>query len=256
VAGLRLGDGGLDLLERQSELVGMELLRAWSEPGAAHLAQQRVSRRAASAFWSAISASPRDAGGPRARRRAPRPAPRAPRAAPAAGRKDRARRERQARSKPTRARRPDNPIGPQRHGLGALPPSPATAPAAASPAAVEHPVQAVLDRPVATDSLGGLGRHERAGGDEVPRPSGCGRPPHAGFGTDEAGDPGQAQLARDLRLFSIAKIAIGLIPWLWTRLEVRRAGAGPIKCRRREVRCRNDPSPPALKRRYRVSAAL
>jgi hypothetical protein len=37
VAGLRLGDGGLDLLERQRELVGVQLLRAWPEPGALHL---------------------------------------------------------------------------------------------------------------------------------------------------------------------------------------------------------------------------
>ena len=45
VSGLRLRDGGLDLLERQRELVGVELLRARAEPGAAHLAQERLQPR-------------------------------------------------------------------------------------------------------------------------------------------------------------------------------------------------------------------
>jgi hypothetical protein len=45
VPGLRLGDGGLDLLERKRELVGVQLLRARSEPGALHLPQQRLQPR-------------------------------------------------------------------------------------------------------------------------------------------------------------------------------------------------------------------
>ena len=63
---------------------------------------------------------------------------------------------------------------------------------------VEHPVQAVLDRPVPADRGGGVGRGEGAGGDEVAG-LGAGRAPglDAGLGADEAGGAGQAQLARE-----------------------------------------------------------
>lgn len=45
VAGLRLGEGGLDFLEGKRELIGVELLRARPEPGAAHLPQQHLQPR-------------------------------------------------------------------------------------------------------------------------------------------------------------------------------------------------------------------
>jgi len=64
---------------------------------------------------------------------------------------------------------------------------------------VEHPVQAVLDPPAATDRRGGIGRGKGPRGDEVPG-LGAGRASAfpAGLGADEAGGAGQAQLAREV----------------------------------------------------------